>query len=49
MTKSISLNAKINEITKINDMKNGYRNAADVKLEKIFTSINIIVNDGENE
>ena len=30
-------------------MKSEYRNAADVKIEKIFTSINIIVDDEESE
>ena len=30
-------------------MKNEYRNAADVKVKEIITSINIIVNDKENE
>ena len=49
MTKSISLNAKINEITKANEMKNEYRNVADVKIKEIITSINMIVNDEENE
>ena len=48
MTKSISLNAKINKVTKINEMKSGYRDAADVK-KKIVTLINVIVDDRENE
>ena len=48
MTKLIFLNAKINKVTEVNKMKNEYRNIADVKIEKIVTSINIIVNDEEN-
>ena len=49
MTKLISLNAKINEIIKVNEMKNEYRGAADVKIKKIVTSINILVKDEESE
>ena len=49
MTKLISLNAKIIEIIKINKMKNGYRDVADVKIKKIIISINIIVNDKKSE
>ena len=49
MMKSISLNAKINKITKADEMKSGYRNAADVKIKKIITSINVIVDDERNE
>ena len=49
MTKSIFLNAEINEITKAYEMKNEYRNAADVKVEEVVTSINIIVDDGKNK
>ena len=49
MTKSIFLNAKINKIIKVNEMKSEYRNAADVKIKEIITSINVIVNDEENE
>ena len=49
MTKLISLNAKINEIIKVNEMKSGYRDVADVKIKEIVTSINIIVNDKENK
>ena len=49
MTKLISLNAKINEIIKTDEMKNEYRSTADVKIKKIITSINMIVNDKENE
>ena len=45
MTKLFSLNAKINEVTKVNEMKNEYRNATDIKMKKIIISINIIVND----
>ena len=30
-------------------MKNEYQNAADVKVEKIVISINIIINDEEDE
>ena len=30
-------------------MKSEYRNAADVKIKKIITSINVTVNDKENE
>ena len=49
MTKSISLNAKINKVTKVNEMKNEYRDAADVKVKKIVTSINIIIEDEKYE
>ena len=49
MTKLIFLNAKINEITKADEMKNEYRNAADVKIKEIVTSINIIVDNEKNE
>ena len=49
MTKSIFLNAKINEIIKTDAMKSEYRDAADVKIKKIVTSINMIVKDRENE
>ena len=49
MTKSISLNAKINEVTNTNEMKNEYRDVANIKIEKIVTSINMIVDDKENE
>ena len=33
--KSISLNAKMNEITKADRMKNEYRNATNVKIKEI--------------
>ena len=49
MTKSISLNAKINEITKTDEMKNEYRNNANVKIKEIVTSINMIVDDESNK
>ena len=49
MTKSISLNAKINEITEVNEIKNEYRDAANVKIKKIVTSINMTINDEKNE
>ena len=49
MTKSVFLNAKINEITRVNEMKNKYRNVTDIRIEKIIISINIIVDDEENE
>ena len=49
MTKSIFLNAKIDEIIKANEMKSEYRDAADVRIEKIVISINIIVDDEKNE
>ena len=49
MTKLIFLNAKIDEITKANEMKSEYRSVVDVKVEEIVTSINRIVNDKENE
>ena len=35
MIKSIFLNAKINEITKADEMKNEYRDVADVKIKKL--------------
>ena len=47
--KSIFLNAKINEITEANEKKNEYRNTTDVKLKEIVTSINMTVDDEENE
>ena len=47
--KLIFLNAKINEITKINEIKNEYRDVADVKIKKIVTSINVTVDDKESE
>ena len=49
MTKLIFLNAKINEITKANEMKNEYWNAVDVRIEKIVTLINMTIDDKENE
>ena len=49
MTKSISLNAKINEVTEANEMKNEYRNVANVKIKNIVTSINVTTDDKENE
>ena len=49
MTKLIFLNAKINEIIKADEMKNEYQNVADVKIKEIVTSINVIVDDRENE
>ena len=49
MTKLIFLNAKINEITETNEMENEYQSAADVKIKEIITSINIIINDEEDE
>ena len=49
MTKSIFLNAKINEITKADEMKNEYQSFANVRIKEIVTSINMIVNDKENE
>ena len=45
MTKLIFLNVKIDEITKVNEMKNEYRDVADVKVKEIITSINVIVDD----
>ena len=47
--KSISLNAKINKIIKADEMKNEYRNAANIKTKEIITSINVIVNDEKNK
>ena len=49
MTKSIFLNIEINKIIKADEMKSEYRDAANVKIEKIVTSINVTVNDKENE
>ena len=49
MTKSIFLNAKINEITEVNKMKNEYRNTADIKIKEVVTSINMTVDNEENE
>ena len=49
MTKSIFLNAKINEIIKTNEMKNEYRDVAYIKMKEIVTLINVIVDDEENE
>ena len=34
-----------NEIIKADEMKNEYRNTADIKIKKIVTLINVIVND----
>ena len=45
MTKSIFLNAKIDEITKINEMKNKYRDVADIRIKKTVTLINMIVDN----
>ena len=47
--KSISLNVKINKNIKINEIKNEYRDVADVRIKEIITSINIIVDDRENQ
>ena len=49
MTKLISLNAKIDEVTKINKMKSEYRNVTNVKIKEIITSINVIVNNKKSE
>ena len=49
MMKLIFLNTKINEVTEANKMKSKYRNIADVKIEEIVTSINMIVNDKKDE
>ena len=49
MTKWISLNAKIDKVIEADEIKNKYRNVMNVKVEKIVTSINITVNDEENE
>ena len=49
MTKSIFLNAKMNEITKQDEMKNEYRNAVNIKIKEIVTLINMTVDDKENE
>ena len=49
MTKSISLNAKINKITKADEIKSECRNAADVRVKEIVTLINMIVNNKEDE
>ena len=49
MTKSIFLNAKIDEITEINKMKNEYRNAVNVKVKEIVTLINMTINNERNE
>ena len=49
MTKSISLNVKINKIIRVNEMKNEYRNAADVRIKEIIISINMIVNNEKNK
>ena len=49
MTKSIFLNAKINEITKADEMKNEYQNIANVRIKEIITSINTIIDNKENE
>ena len=40
---------KINEIVKADEIKNEYRNAADVKIKEIVISINIIVDNKRNE
>ena len=49
MTKLIFLNPKIDKVTKANEIKNEYRNVADVKIKKIVTSINMIGDDKEDE
>ena len=49
MTRSIFLNAKINEIIKADKMKNEYQNIVNVKIEEIVTSINIIINNKEDK
>ena len=49
MIKWSFLNAKINEITKIDKMKSEYRGVAGVKIKEIVTSINMIVNDERNK
>ena len=43
------MNAKINEVTKVNEMKSEYRSAADVKVEKIVTLINMTVDNKEGK
>ena len=45
ITKFIFLNAKTNEVTEVNEMKNEYQNVADVRIEKIIMLINLIVDD----
>ena len=47
--KLIFLNAKINEVTKINEMKSEYRNVADVRVKEIIILINVIVDDEKDE
>ena len=49
MTKSISLKTKIDEVTEVNEKKNEYRNAADIKIKEIITSINLIIDDKKDE
>ena len=49
MTKSMFLNAKINEVTEVNEMKNEYRNAVNIKSKKVVTSINMTADDERNK
>ena len=49
ITKSIFLNAKINEVTKVNEIKSGYRNVVNIKIKEVITSINVIADNEENE
>ena len=49
MTKLIFLNAKIDKVTKVNEMKSEYRDVADVKIKKIVTLINITINNKRNK
>ena len=49
MTKLIFLNAKINEITKTDEMKSEYRDAANVRFEKIVMLTNMTVNNKEDK
>ena len=49
MTKLIFLNAKINKVIKADEIKSEYQNVTDVKIKKIIISINLIIDNEENE
>ena len=49
MTKSIFLNAKINEIIKADEMKSEYQDVVNVKIKEIVTSINMTADNEESK
>ena len=47
--KLISLNEKINKITEVNEIKNEYRDVANVKIKEIVILINVTPDIKRNE